>query len=118
MTRTKRHKRRRARAKRASWPDEVPVLTAGDMCKGRFERDDGRQRCLLGWLTFVFPVYPEDDAPCDVPLFALQYEVECIAPRVAVQDYMDADETTLDAAARLWNRAMRNLGYDVPKEAC
>jgi len=83
------------------WPTEVPVLTARDICRGKFANTKGR-RCLSGWCREVFSgstLYHAAET---------SLRAETNKP---ITWYNDDARNSKAAIARAWNRAMARLGY-------
>lgn len=99
-----------------SWPESVPVLTAADICKGKFFSDKGK-RCLLGHARHVFLSH-------GTPYLASRRErsrywevLRAIAKEAGftstsyIVEYNDSSRITKRKIADVWNRAMQSLGY-------
>ena len=93
-------------------PDWTWQLEAGDMCLGRYD-DCGDRHCLIGWLAKW--VAASDMFYFGTDVRQLLAEI-CGNPSGGVENYNDTH--TLDHNARVWNTAMRRLGYDIDKGAC
>lgn len=92
-------------------PEEVPVLEARDMHQGGFHSYRGDRHCLAGHSMCVSK--PGQYA-CNAALnTAMQRHIQALGPKgphgsvVHFNDYL----STKGAAARVWNAAMRDLGY-------
>jgi len=87
-----------------AWPKEVPILTADDMFKKDNDGPGGRH-CLVGWKYNTFKNFRER---CTVHLKLID-EIKDIT------EFNDKKGRHLSTLARVWNRAMYALGYDVKK---
>jgi len=103
--------------KNLKWPDEMPVLTGGDICRNASHK--GQNSCLMGWLARSF------DAP-DV-LEATYHPNRCGIPRRSVVLLSDVcreetghkdpmhcnDDPSIPKSciAKIWNRFIAKAGY-------
>ena len=85
---------------KAKWPEEVPILEAGDICRGAYTR--GRKHCLAGWAAAWFRDF-------DTRIEVFRLIRERIPIRGTIGGFNDAHP--LDEVAQLWNDTMRDLGY-------
>lgn len=100
------------------WPDEVPILSARNLCRHVLANGKG-QRCLLGhcetaklstaesWIGFM--VFPK--VRLALLRAARQLGLEGAQHQVAA--FNDDKRNTKTQLARVWNLAMANLGYVV-----
>ena len=89
------------------WPEEAPILEGKDMVRYRYNSDDGKKSCLMGHVRNTFKYrfrYQVEKSIMDVIS-----EVRFATSIVAFND----DYSTKELAARVWNKAMANLGYTV-----
>jgi hypothetical protein len=102
------------RLDRNGWPVKVPVLGPGDFCTEQYNK--GRKCCLVGWSLAVTGPAPDPEVSCPLSKnFRIAIEHEIGRPDVV--GFNDYRSKPADRA-RVWNRAMRRLGYNVPASAC
>ena len=97
--------------RKPEWPEQVPILDAGDMCKGNYEGPENTY-CLAGWLTIIFPVRG----------VRVQVQERLRAKilsksggsTVHIEHYNDTHAK--EESAKLWNEVMAEFGYVVPCE--
>ena len=92
---------------RTEWPDEVPILTADDICRGRKSDGHGRH-CLTGWRDEVFGLVVSNEIFVTV---SDALTAECGTDLIV--DFNDLPTRPAGEIARAWNRAMARLGYVV-----
>jgi hypothetical protein len=91
-------------SKHPQWPAEVPVLTAKDIHRGDLDGPRGTH-CLLGWGLETF----HDESARHEARRAMKQHIETVYSSVGVfNDDADNPKTEI---ARVWNRAMADLGY-------
>ncbi len=89
----------------SNWPESVPVLTAGDICRNHF--GCGKKHCLLGWRGIVF-------GPASNPLgISAREAIDRVLPSKwpTPARFNDDPENSTASIAEVWNEAMRSLGY-------
>jgi len=91
----------------SQWPEEVPILTANDMCKGDWSK--GRRCCLAEWNDRMFPDL--DDVVRKEIRLVVTDEIGHPHSYPSVTEFNDSHPLALNA--RVWNRAMYRLGYTV-----
>ncbi len=89
------------------WPESVPVLTADDFCRGRYHGPNGTH-CLAGHALAIKGTGP---VLWDI-LEAIRDEAGCRR----VPAFNDNPRNSKAKLARVWNRAMRKLGYTEVEE--
>ena len=98
------------------WPDEVPVLVAGDIHKGWFN-GPGDTHCLAGWWREICDEPSDSYSPSDVDEAIVEAARELGAREADYKwgqsvSYIN-DGNPKPLVARIWNRAMAKLGYVV-----
>jgi hypothetical protein len=92
-----------------NWPDEAPLLVAEDL----------KTRDLMGWVHRVFVCDADNAWFSDVPWRVDQALYRIIKKRVGRNNIAIAEYKSPLASrskmASAWNRAMRDLGYAVPR---
>lgn len=99
------------KAKRPSWPKEVPILSARDMFKTHYDGPCGTH-CLLGWVQEAFPGYFHDKVENAIER-TMQESSNATHRKFAHFGivYMNDAILTKKQAADVWNKAMARLGY-------
>jgi hypothetical protein len=107
--------------------DSVPVLEAGDFCRGTLHDNQADQSCLLGWLEDTFGDYGAKHHGRQVDMVILETIKECFpglqndygSPITSVAEFNDllvpgnGPAIPNGALAGVWNRAMAKLGFVV-----
>jgi hypothetical protein len=105
------------------WPKEVPVLGVRDFCTGQYRK--GSQCCLAAWAYLT--ISPDPNSVKSIKNLGPNMERVVNALEQEIKQHLGHPESVLtfnDHIAlhadrpRIWNRAMRQLGYDVPESAC
>lgn len=94
-----------------AWPKTVPILEADDICREQLNGPGGTH-CLMGWINVQFNGLREQSAG----EVCVQFEVDRAvgeSGKVGFVAFNDWRGNSLDAVARVWNRAMAKLGYVV-----
>lgn len=107
---------------KTDWPETVPVLEAGDICRGASR--DGERCCLLQWRVDVFGSVCS--TKCQVPqqasLLIIRAAIELGASGIphlgGIVEINDSPSNDSALLARIWNRAMARLGYVVNNPEC
>lgn len=81
------------------WPEEVPILEAGDICRGAYTRGD--KHCLAGWVNKSFRDF---DTRMEVRTLIFEQTANG-----TIESFNDAHPRK--EVAQLWNDTMRDLGY-------
>lgn len=112
--------------KKNEWPEEVPILSADDVCYN-FTRDNGSMD-LLYWLDAVFgDTIKYSDAyhkPWQYAHNELEHVLAERTGRSKVDIWFFLENSYRDRfpplkwIAGCWNETMRRLGYGVPKSDC
>lgn len=97
-----------------NFPDEVPVLTSKDMHQGAYNSPDGERSCLLGHARRLAP--PHHNAATDELRLVVERAVNAHVFAIvtgACADTISFNDrlATPTLAAKVWNAAMRDLGY-------
>lgn len=101
-----------------SWPKEVPILEAEDICRGNFHR--GEKACLSGWVLTVINIqYPRFNDI--IKRDCLQNKIrKSIMEEIIRIKSIDGPSIVLfndnmlyskKLIAQIWNKAMARLGY-------
>jgi len=111
------------RARALPWPEDVPVLVAGDMTEYDEPDKVGSRRALWVWYRETFPsgnkTDPED--PLEMMRDIVFNEIGLLIAEATsnIQKhgslYEWSREHTKAEAAQFWNDLMRRLGYDIPE---
>jgi hypothetical protein len=105
---------------RKKWPKEVPVLVAGDICKGRLM--DKEKYCLMGWAynsfgrrtpSGWFRNSPESRKVLAMLRDACRKELGYSPQGDPIPVYNDSFRRSKAAIAKVWNQVMAKLGYVV-----
>ena len=83
------------------WPEEVPVLTNENMCKGQLFYGD--KACLVGWASKIFGTH--GPAKLTTVLATIKEEIK----DKDIPGWNDSH--THKQCADVWNKAMKTLGY-------
>lgn len=100
------------------FPEIVPILSAEEIHQGNYDGPNGTH-CLLGWCREVFPDSWDGLFKTSHPAFrALKAEVAKAEGVAYDQAYLSCfnDSSTKPNVAKVWNKAMKTLGYTVPCE--
>lgn len=102
-------------------PARIPYLEADDICREEYQRSDGVcQRCLAGWLLWVFPeANPDGTAAYDSLAASLRNSqlqpLGCLDGGVEL--YNDDPRNSVESLAAVWNTtAKEKWGYTVLSE--
>ena len=93
------------------WPDETPILAAGNICDRGWELD--RRRSLEEWVTITFnPTRRAESFAESVAQLVLREVVaEITGVREAPWVWLEEKKASRAKAAAAFNEAMRRLGY-------
>ncbi len=103
----------------AKWPETVPVLEPDNFCRGAETR--GARHCLVGWVEAAFNEMAYDsnreikviDEICAVAEEFGAAGADEAAEYRSPPSVNDNPKNSRKLLARIWNRAMANLGYVV-----
>lgn len=92
------------------WPEVVPILDSDEFCKGTLHDGKGRM-CLMGHALSVFGDGPwASSLPCEV-FFAIRAEMREHGYDDHITAFNDAPGRRYATLAKVWNGAMKRLGY-------